>query len=182
MGKILSIVALLWAAQGGRPALKAPSSRPALAAPKPLAVSNFTVYPIGSVSFAATDPDSPTVSGSSSITVSGLIGPTTGGESFKLEAYSVNPSFSSCPTAIPVSAVTITCASLFNPGNNAVSCAAPIELSTSKQTVASGTLPDAGSSTSFWVNFTYALTDKWTYIAQTSSSCTLNVTYVATVN
>jgi hypothetical protein len=49
-------------------------------------------------------------------------------------------------------------------------------------TVASGTLPYAGSSTSFWMTFTFTLTDSWSYIAQTSSSCTLNITYLATVN
>jgi hypothetical protein len=48
--------------------------------------------------------------------------------------------------------------------------------------VASGTLPYSGSSTSFWMTFTYTLTDKWKYIAQTSPSCTLDITYLATVN
>jgi hypothetical protein len=78
--------------------------------------------------------------------------------------------------------VTITCTAGFNPGPGGFSCGAPTTLSTSPVTVASGTLPYAGSSTSFWVTLTYTLTDSWTYIAQTSSSCTLNITYLATVN
>jgi hypothetical protein len=178
MGTLLSIFALL-AAQATKPALKAPT--PMAASPKPLAVANFTVYPIAAVSFAATDPDSPTVAGSASVTVSGLIGATGANASFKLQAYAAGTTFSNC-TTIPVSAVTIACTSLFDPGNSAVSCAAPATLSTSPVTVASGTLPAAGSSTSFWVTFTYTLTDSWKYIAQTSSSCILNVTYLATVN
>ena len=180
MGQLLSILALV-AFQAGRLPQKAPAPRPAMAAPKPLAVSNFTLYPVAGVSFAATDPDSPTVAGSATITVSGLIGATGAGASFKLEVYSAGPTFSNC-TTIPVSAVIITCTSVFNPGGNAVSCAAPATLSTSKATLASGTLPSAGASTSFWVTLTYTLTDKWMYIAQTSSSCTLNATYLATVN
>jgi hypothetical protein len=57
----------------------------------------------------------------------------------------------------------------------------PTALSASKLTVASGTVPGAGY-TSFWVTLTYTLTDKWKYIAQTSPQCTLDITYLATVN
>jgi len=180
MGTFLSICALL-ALQAGKPALRAPAPKPVVAAPKPLAVANFTVYPIAAVSFAAADPDSPTVAGSGTVTVSGLIGASEANASFKLQVYAAGTTFSNC-TSIPVSAVTITCTSVFDPGNNDVSCASPVTLSTSPVTVASGTLPTAGSSTSFWVTFSYTFTDNRKYIAQTSSSCTLNVTYLATVN
>jgi hypothetical protein len=182
MGAFLSIFALL-AVQAGKPAPKAPAPTPVAAAPKPLAVANFSVYPISAVSFAATNPDSPTVAGNAggTVTVSGQIGATEANATFKLQVSAAGPTFSNC-TTIPVSAVTITCTSVFNPGNNDVSCASPVTLSTSPVTVASGTLPTAGSGTSFWVTFSYTLTDSWEYIAETSSSCTLNVTYLATVN
>jgi hypothetical protein len=180
MGTFLPIFALL-AVQAGKPPLKALAPTPVAAAPKPLAIANFSVYPITAVSFAATNPDSPAVAGNTSVTVSGLIGANQAGASFKLQVYAAGATFSNC-TTIPVSAVTITCTSLFNPGNNDVSCASPATLSTSPVTVASGTLPNAGSSTSFWVTFSYTLTDSWEYIAQTSSACALNVTYLATAN
>jgi hypothetical protein len=176
----LWIVALL-AAQTGKPAVKAPAPRPALSGPKPLATANFTLPPPGSVSFSALDPDSPTDAGNTSVTVSWNTGATTANDPWKLEVYSVASSFSNCST-VPVSAVTITCTAGFNPGPGGFACGAPATLSTSKTIVASGTLPYAGSGTSFWMTFTYTLTDKWKYIAQMSPSCTLDVTYLATVN
>jgi len=176
----LWIVALL-AAQTGKPAVKATAPRPALSGPQPL-TANFSVYATPSpITFAATDPDTPTVAGSATTTVSWTSGATPANDPWKLEVYSVASSFSNCST-VPVSAVTITCTAGFNPGPGGFACGAPATLSTSKTIVASGTLPYAGSGTSFWMTFTYTLTDKWKYIAQMSPSCTLDVTYLATVN
>ena len=176
----LFIVGLLAAQTGKHPPKMAP--HPALSV-KPLATANFSVYASpSSISFAATNPDSPTVAGSATTTVSWTTTSTPANDPWKLQVSSTSSSFSNCATAIPASAVTITCTSGFNPGPGGFNCGAPATLSTSPVTVASGTLPYAGSSTSFWMTFTFTLTDSWSYIAQTSSSCTLNITYLATVN
>ncbi|MGA9627944.1 MAG: hypothetical protein WBL65_05425 [Bryobacteraceae bacterium] len=175
-------IAVLLATQAGKPALKTLDPRPALAAPKPLATANFSAYATPSpISFAATDPDSPLVAGSATTTVSWTTGATPANDPWTLQVYSVATSFTNCPT-VPISAVTITCTAGFNPGPGGFACGAPATLSTSKTTVASGTLPYSGSSTSFWMTLTYTLTDKWKYAAQMSPSCTLNITYLATVN
>jgi hypothetical protein len=140
--------------------------------------SNFTPYASPSpISFAATNPDTPTVAGSATTTVSWEV-TTTSNDNWKLEVYANSASFSNCPTAIPVSAVTISCVSGYNGG--AFNCAAPVTLSTTKTQVASGTV--GAGATSFWITLNYTLTDNWKYIAQTSSSCTLNISYLATVN
>ena len=172
----LWVVALL-AVQAGTPVQKAPAPRPALSGPKPL-TGTFTVNPIASVSFTATDPDTPLVAGSAMTTVSWGV-TNSANDPWKLEVYSVPTSFSNCPT-VPISAVTITCTGGFGGGGTVTLCS-PTALSASKLTVASGTVPGAGY-TSFWVTLTYTLTDKWKYIAQTSPQCTLDITYLATVN
>jgi hypothetical protein len=153
----------------------------ALTAPKPLTSGSFSVYASpSSISFAATNPDTPTVAGSGTTTVSWNTS-NSANDPWKLQVSANAASFSSCPTAVPASAVTITCTGGFNPGPGGFSCASAKTLSTTAKTVASGTLPYAGS-TYFYVTLTYALTDQWKYIAQTSSSCTLDMTYTATVN
>jgi hypothetical protein len=173
----LWLIALL-AAQTGKPPVNAPAPRPALSV-KPLSTPNFSAYASpSSISFSATNPDTPTVAGSATTTVSWNVA-NSANDAWKLQVSANSASFSNCPTAIPVSAVTITCTDGF--GGGPFNCGAPATLSTSKTTVASGTATGAGT-TYFWVTLTYTLTDSWKYIAQTSSSCTLDITYLATVN
>jgi len=165
--------------QAGKSTPKTPVSGPALAGPKPR-TANFSAYATPSpITFAATDPDSPTVSGSATTTVSWGV-TNTANDPWKLQVAANSATFSNCATAIPVSAVTIACTAGFD-GGGTVSCTGATTLSTSNVTMASGTVPGAGF-TNFWVTLTYTLTDNWKYIAQTSSSCTLDITYTATVN
>jgi hypothetical protein len=172
----LWLIALL-AVQPGKPPAAAPAAHPAIIA-KPMNAPNFTPYATPSpISFAATNPDSPTVAGSATTTVSWEV-TTTANDNWTLQVYANSASFSNCPTAIPVSAVAITCTNGYNGG--AFSCGAPATLSTSKVQVASGTV--GAGYTYFWVTLNYTLTDNWKYIAQTSSSCTLDISYLATVN
>lgn len=130
------------------------------------------------ISFAATNPDSsPVVAGSSSATVSWLYIDLNTGD-WNLTVQAASPSFTNCPN-IPVSAVTVSCASIQKLLGGAGNCAPPFPLSTTPQVVASGTQQILTFDYSININFTLA--DNWRYIAQTNPSCSLSLTYTANV-
>jgi hypothetical protein len=180
MGELLSILAFIASGVGGRPAANLPAPRPALAAPLTAPAPNFTlsVFP-ATVSFAATDPDSPPVASSTTTTVSwNVLG--TEGKTWNLGLYSVATAFTNCPT-VPISAVTVICTSASaGAGTSTAACSAASTLSSSRTVIASGT--EGAGNRSYSVTLTYKLTDQWKYIAQMSPPCTLNITYNALVN
>ncbi len=137
-------------------------------------LSTITATP-ATISFSATDPDLGSVAGSTTSTVTWSL---TGGnknQSWTLTVQAGGASFTGCATA-PAAAVTVTCASAsVSGGNGTGSCNGPFTLSTSPQQVAGGF---EGQNYTVTINFT--LTDRWRYIAATTPSCTLTLTY--TVN
>jgi hypothetical protein len=86
--------------------------------------------------------------------------------------------FGNCPT-VPVSAVTVSCASATTNTGGSGKCGPAFALSTSPQVVAGGN--QSGSTFSYAVTLTFSLADNWKYIAETSPSCLLTLSYTATV-
>lgn len=89
--------------------------------------------------------------------------------------------FGSC-TTVPISAVTVTCASASQAGNGqgTAVCSAPFQLSNGATQVAGGT-EDNGSTTIYTVNLTFTLKDSWQYMVTTGQTCSLTLTYDATL-
>jgi hypothetical protein len=175
-------IAAFLASGSGKPAPKVPAPRPGLAAaaPQPQAAANFTLNIIpASVSFTATDPDSPLVAGSSTTTVRWTVAGTFF-QAWSLSLSSAATTFTNCPT-VPISAVTVTCSSASVDGFiGSATCGAASPLSNSSVTVASGR--NGFTTTNYSVTLSYTLSDQWTYIARMNPQCTLNITYNALVN
>ena len=128
------------------------------------------------ISFQANDPDSPSDPGNSAATV-GWWSYGGNGAAWSLTARAAASTFSNCPT-VPVSAVTVSCTSATVSGGSG-SCRPPFTLSTSPQNIAVGT---QGALSQYTVNLTFTLSDSWKFIAQLSPSCSLSITYTATLN
>lgn len=146
-------------------------------AASPAANFNLTVSP-ATVSFTATNPVSaPTDAGSSAATVSWSNLDFNSG-SWNLTVQASSTAFTSCAT-VPISAVTVSCSSVSATIGGTGSCAAPFKLSTSPQVVASG---NQGILTyDYSITLSFTLTDSWKYIAETSPSCSLSLSYAANV-
>ena len=112
------------------------------------------------ISFAATDPDLGSVSGSSASTVSWTTTGGSSGSTWNLKVQAGAGSFTNCAT-VPTSAVTAS------------------TLSTSGQQVATGH-ESTGASQPYSVSINFTLADSWAYIAKTSPACTLTLTYTVT--
>jgi hypothetical protein len=161
-----------------RPASPAPqNSLRKAASVAPAAGFTVNVSP-AAIAFSATDPDTAPVdagSGPASITWQNLDF-TQGAWSLTVQAGSAG--FTNCAT-VPVSAVTVSCATVSTSIGGSGACSAPFTLSTSAQTVAGGTQSVLTYSYSVTINFTLA--DNWKYIAETSPSCSLSLSYIANV-
>ncbi len=141
-------------------------------------IALFNVTP-SNISFSATDPDFPTVAGSAPSTATFNL---LGGAPSRIWTLSVQASgstFSGC-TTVPVSAVTVTCSSavVSNVGGStgSATCSPSASLSTTPQQVASGKEGTAGDFYTITTNFT--LTDSWKYIAATTPTCPITLTYI----
>ena len=174
-------VGLLVLSSGLAAAAESKPRRPRVLADLPPPIYAATLGPItaspSTISFSATDPDVvPNVSGNSAATVSWSI--TSGGspsQTWTLTVQAPVSSFSSCST-VPVSAVTVRCASAsVTGGGGSGSCRPAFTRSTSPQTVASG---KEGNNHTVTINFNLA--DTWKCVAAQSPACTSTITY--TVN
>jgi len=144
---------------------------------RPAASFTVNVSP-ATITFSATNPDqAPMDAGSApaSITWENL---DFNQGNWSLTVQATSAGFANCPT-VPVSAVTVSCASASTNSGGSGACAAPFALSTSAQTVASGSQAFLTYSYSVSINFTLA--DSWKYIAETSPSCSLSLSYIANV-
>jgi hypothetical protein len=143
----------------------------------PAASFSVNVSP-ATITFSATDPDTaPVVAGSAPASVTWQNLDFNSG-AWGLTVQANASTFSNCPT-VPVSAVTVSCASASTSIGGSASCSAPFTLSTTAQTVASGSQSFLTYSYSVTLNFTLA--DNWKYIAETSPSCSLSLSYIANV-
>jgi hypothetical protein len=175
----LSVAAFLAAA--GQPAAPRPlatrSKAPTVFA-RPGA-SDFTlIVSPATITFSAVNPDLAPVdlgSASASITWQNRSG-NPGNWSMTVQADS--PGFGNCPT-VPISAVTVSCASASANVGGSAACSPRFALSSSPQVVAAGN--QARSTFSYAVTLNLTLADNWKYIAETSPSCSLSLSYTATV-
>jgi hypothetical protein len=129
------------------------------------------------ITFNSPDPDTTPVSGSTAGTVMWSMNGGNLGWSMTVSAAAA--SFTGCP-AVPLSAVQFSCGSVTpgGGGNPNGSCSAgTFTLSTTPQTIASGTKQGNGSSP-FSATVTFTFTDAWKYPA--SSSCSIQLNYSVT--
>ena len=130
-----------------------------------------------SISFLASDPDSPAVAGNA---VASITWQSAGQarQPWTLSIQTGAGTFESCP-AIPVSAVLVTCsrAAVSGTGGSGL-CSAAAALSALPRVVASG--DESASSASYQVSLSFTLTDSWKYAAEINPPCTISLTY--TVN
>ena len=140
-------------------------------------ITGPTVSP-ATISFTSPDPDQTPVNGSSTATIQWTMSGNTLG-SWSLTVQSVSSSLGSCP-AVPASAVSFQCNSATPDTLGNASCSSgSFSLSTSPQTIASGTRQGAGvSPTTVTISFTF--TDAWKYPA--SSSCSVQIIYTVTAS
>ena len=171
-------IALLAATAAGRPVTPAPKLRP-MANPAPQ-TANFTPTATpATISFNAINPATePTVAGSSTATISWTVS-STSISSWTLKIKANAAWFTNCST-VPLSAVTVSCASASIGGAGTATCSNPLALSTTAQQVAGGSLGSYGSHT-YTVTINFTLADSWKYIAETSPACSLSLTYTANV-
>jgi len=141
--------------------------------------NNFTltVSP-ATITFTADNPGTlPVVAGSAATTASWTaLG---SGNNWSLVVQAASPTFANCST-VPISAVTVSCSSVnvFGLGGSG-SCSGSFPLSTTPQTVASGS--EGLVSLTYSVTLSFKLADSWKYIAETSPACSLSLTYTANV-
>jgi hypothetical protein len=179
MGVWLCVTALLAAA--GRPV--APRPR-ALQARLPtesarLGAGDFSlVISPATITFDATNPDlAPAAPGNASASVSWQNRNGSSG-SWSLTVQADSPSFSNCPM-VPISAVTVSCASSTTNLGRSGNCSPSFALSTAPQIVAGGS--QSRATFSYAVVLGFVLADNWKYVAETSPSCSLSLSYTATV-
>ena len=177
-GCLLAVVMLAGASLSeGQKAPRQPT--PAIVRPLATSIHSFAVSP-GTVSFAASDPDLGTFAGSPATSVTWNL---TGGNASTTWTLRVASSGSwfgggsaGCGT-VPAGAVTVTCASATTSGgvSSTASCSAAGGLSTTYRTIASG--QEGSGKPSFTVTLSFTLLDSWSYVANVSPPCTLNVSY-----
>ena len=145
---------------------------------QPLAGTTFPLSVVpATVTFQATDPDTSTVAGGSPASVSW----TYNGQWFAnwtLTVQAPSAYLTNCP-GIPASAITVTCSSSSANNFGSASCAGAFPLSTTPQVVASGL--EGVLAPSYQIQISYTLSDTWKRAAQLSPSCSLSLTYIATL-
>lgn len=174
-----------WLVAGMLMAAGAPQQQPAarkhvaLSARDVSASASFSVIASpATISFSAVDPDTPFDAGSSASTVtwnaSGL-----SSKAWSLKLSAAASTFSNCST-VPVSAVTVTCASAAVGGGGAGKCQSSFPLSTAQTLVVTG--KEGAGLSNYAVTLTFTLADSWKYIATSKNACTLTITYNAVLN
>ena len=131
------------------------------------------------ITFTGTDPDSPNLT--VPVTVSFR---TTSGSNSKTWSISVQATsganMNSCPSTIPINKIQVSCVSAASDNGGTAACAAPFNLSTGLQTIASGN-EGTGNAVPYTMAVNFALQDSWRYIA-TNSPCTVTLNYQIIAN
>jgi hypothetical protein len=134
-------------------------------------ITGPTVSP-STITFSSPNPDVTPANGSTAATIQWAMAGNAGG-AWSAAVQATSSSLTGCP-AVPVSAIKFQCTSLSLATNGAGTCSSgTFTLSTSPQTVASGSKQGKSGNTVATVSFTF--TDGWKYPA--SSSCSTQLTY-----
>jgi hypothetical protein len=142
-------------------------------------IHNVSVTP-AAITFLANDPDLASVPGSMSGTITFR---TTGGaldRTWRVDVQATSPDLLSCPNTIPISRIRVSCVSATADEGGTGACGSPFSLSTTAQTVASGT-EGTKNATPYVVTLNFSFQDSWRYIA-TTTPCTVNLTYQIIAN
>ena len=130
------------------------------------------------LTFDATNPDlAPAVAAHANATVSWQNRSSIPGR-WDLMVRADSASFTNCPR-IPVSAVTVSCVSAVTNTASSGNCRPGFALSTSPERIAGGN--QTGATFSYSVALSFTLADNWRNIAESSSPCSLSLSYTATV-
>jgi hypothetical protein len=178
--RIQLLMALMMVAVLGCGQTKAPAKTAAVNRTQAAVYINALTASPSSISFSSTDPDLGAVSGSAaaSVTFGLLLGTATNTWTVSVSAATSTFTGGTC-TTIPASAITVTCASVAvnNYGGTAGTgaCAASSTLSTTGKTAASG--GEGNFYDTFTITLNLTLTDSWAYIAATTTTCPLSITY-----
>jgi len=141
-------------------------------------INSLTSSPT-SISFFATDPDLGPYSGNSSATLVFDLQSGNNSRTWSMTVSAGTSTFSGC-TTIPASAVKATCSAVAvtntgGPTSGTGTCSAAGTLSTTALTIATGN--ESNGSDKYTITINFLLTDSWAYIAQTSPTCPLTLTY-----
>jgi hypothetical protein len=133
-------------------------------------------------SLTSTDPDTGTVTGSGSASVTFRTTSGLPSRSWSVRVKADSTVFTGCPSPVPTSVVKLTCtsATVDSPGTG--TCATPVTVSTSFQPLAGGV--EDGKSNAYYdvtFNVNVVFTDAWNYIP-TTTPCTANLTYEIVAN
>lgn len=179
------VVAVVLSAHGSFAQHPRIRSAPPVSVVRQTAATNITAMAANpaTITFTATDPDNPTVSGSSPGTVTFSLQGGALARTWSLTVRAASTTFTGC-TTVPVSAVTATCSSAtvqnVSGTIGTALCNAATTLSTGAATVAHGN--EGGQRDNYTVVIGYTLNDRWSYIAATSPTCPVTLTYTLTAN
>lgn len=132
-------------------------------------VNSLMVTP-GTISFLASNPNGGPVSGSSAATVNWSVVDGAALQTWNISVQATASVFSGC-TTVPVSAVTVSCASASVGGGGTGTCGGSFTLSTVAQHVAGGA--QGVGTQPYNVQLNYTLAESWRYVANPSCSLTL---------
>ena len=141
-------------------------------------IHNSSATPV-TVTFLGIDPDSPTLTVPVTISFRTTGGSTAQSWSLSVQATS-GANMANCPSTIPISKIQVSCVSSSSDNGGTASCAAPFNLSTGLQTVASGN-EGIGNAVPYATAINFTLQDSWRYIA-TNTACTVNLSYQIIAN
>ena len=143
--------------------------------PEATSITLYTVLP-ASVTFAATNPTTtPSVSGSSAVTLAFSLNGGSSARTWNIQLKSATATFAGC-TTVPVNAITATCSAVT--GGTGGTCAGAFPLSTTNTLLSSGT--EANGTASYTVTVTFSLADDWKYLPVTCTPQTFS--YLLTAN
>ncbi|MBI4480949.1 MAG: hypothetical protein HY651_13090 [Acidobacteria bacterium] len=131
------------------------------------------------VTFLGIDPDSPTLTVPVTISFRTTGGSTAQSWSLSVQATS-GANMTNCPSTIPINKIQVSCVSSSSANGGTASCAAPFNLSTSLQMIASGN-EGTGNAVPYLATVNFTLQDSWRYIA-TNTACTVNLSYQIIAN
>ena len=132
------------------------------------------------ITFSANDPDSPSVAGSSTATITFRATGGSNARTWNVQVQATTTNFGSCPSTVAANRVQVTCvSSTVSGGGGTGSCSGPFNLSTALTTVASGT--EGNGARDYTVNVNFTFLDSWGFIA-TTAPCSVSLQYLITAN
>jgi len=131
------------------------------------------------ITFLATDPDSPTLTVPVTVQFRTTGGSNTKAWQLDLQATS-GANMVGCPSAIPINKIQVSCVSSSVDNGGTGVCAAPFNLSTGLQPIASG-MEGTGNAVPYQVVLNFTFQDSWRYIA-TNTACSVTLNYQIIAN